>query len=149
SIRAHAVTVRPRTSVQEDMSDTGRDTLVDTAGTGGDASGTFNISTATAFVVAGCGVRGAKHGNRSFSSLCGSADVMESLGIKIDLPPGRIAECIDTVGIGFLFAPAMHGAMKHAQAARREIRTRTVFNLLGPLCNPARASAQVIGVYDG
>jgi len=148
SIRAHAAVVRPRLSVEEDLSGTERDALVDTAGTGGDASGTFNISTATALAVAGCGVRVAKHGNRSFSSRCGSADVVEGLGVNINLPPERIAECIDVVGIGFLFAPAMHGAMKHAHPARRELRTRTVFNLLGPLCNPAGASAQVVGVYD-
>ena len=148
SIRAHAAPVRPRAPVEEDLSDTGRDALVDTAGTGGDAKGTFNISTATALVVAGCGVRVAKHGNRSFSSRCGSADVVEALGVNINLPPERIAECIDRVGIGFLFAPAMHGAMKHAHPARRELRTRTVFNLLGPLCNPAGASAQVVGVYE-
>lgn len=148
SIRAQAAEVRPHAPVEEDLSGTERDALVDTAGTGGDASGTFNISTATALVVAGCGVRVAKHGNRSFSSRCGSADVVEALGVNINLPPRRIAECIDVVGIGFLFAPAMHGAMKHAQPARRELRTRTVFNLLGPLCNPAGASAQVIGVYE-
>ena len=149
SIRAHAAVVRPRRPVEEDISDTGRDALVDTAGTGGDSSGTFNISTATALVVAGCGVRVAKHGNRSISTRCGSADVLEALGVKISLPPEHIAECIDTVGIGFLFAPALHGAMKHAQAARRELKDiRTVFNMLGPLCNPAGASAQVIGVYD-
>ena len=148
SIRAHAAVVRPHLTVEEDLSGTERDALVDTAGTGGDASGTFNISTATALVVAGCGVRVAKHGNRSFSSRCGSADVVEALGVNINLPPERIAECIDVVGIGFLFAPAMHGAMKHAHPARRELRTRTVFNLLGPLCNPAGASAQVVGVYD-
>src|ERR1019366_7004456 len=101
SIRAHAAAVRPRAPVEEDLSDTGRDALVDTAGTGGDARGTFNISTATALVVAGCGVRVAKHGNRSFSSRCGSADVIEALGVNINLPPERIAECIDRGGIGF------------------------------------------------
>jgi len=148
AIRAKAARVRPRASVEGDLSGTERDALVDTAGTGGDASGTFNISTATALVVAGCGVRVAKHGNRSNSTRCGSADVVEGLGVNINLPPERIAECIDEVGIGFMFAPAMHGAMKYAAPARRELRTRTVFNLLGPLCNPAGASAQVVGVSE-
>ena len=131
-----------------DVSGTERDALVDTCGTGGDASGTFNISTATALVVAGAGVRVAKHGNRSVTSKCGSADVMEALGVNIDLPPTRLAGCLEEVGIAFLFAPAMHSAMKHVQSARRELRLRTVFNLLGPLTNPAHASAQVVGVYS-
>src|SRR6266436_4446606 len=131
-----------------DVSGTGRDALVDTCGTGGDASGTFNISTATAFVVAGVGVRVAKHGNRSLSSRCGSADVMEALGVKISLPTAVLATCLEEVGMVFLFAPAMHSAMKYVQPARRELRLRTVFNLLGPLTNPARASAQVVWVYS-
>jgi len=126
----------------------GRETLVDTCGTGGDARGTFNISTATAFVVAGAGVRVAKHGNRGLSSKCGSADVMEALGVKISLPTAVLATCLEEVGIVFLFAPAMHCAMKYVQPARRELRLRTIFNLLGPLTNPARASAQVVGVYS-
>jgi anthranilate phosphoribosyltransferase len=130
------------------VSGTGRDALVDTCGTGGDAHGTFNISTASAFVVAGAGVRVAKHGNRSLSSKCGSADVMEALGVKISLPGAALAACLDKVGIVFLFAPAMHSAMKYVQPARRELRLRTIFNLLGPLTNPARASAQVVGVYS-
>src|SRR5579859_3549277 len=129
------------------VSGTGREALVDTCGTGGDVSGTFNISTATALTVAGAGVRVAKHGNRSVTSQCGSADVLEALGVKVTLPPERIAECLREVGIVFLFAQAMHPAMKFAQPARRELKLRTVFNLLGPLTNPAGASAQVVGVY--
>jgi anthranilate phosphoribosyltransferase len=129
-------------------STTGRDALVDTCGTGGDASGTFNISTASALVAAGAGVRVAKHGNRSVTSKCGSADVMESLGVKIDLSPARLAACLEEVGIAFLYAPALHSAMKYAQPVRQELRLRTVFNLLGPLTNPAHASAQVVGVYS-
>jgi len=135
-----------------DVSGTGRDALtdalIDTSGTGGDASGTFNISTATAFVTAGAGVRVAKHGNRSISSKCGSADVMEALGVKIQLPPERAAQCLREVGICFLFAPDLHVAMKQVQKVRRELRLRTMFNLLGPLTNPARASGQVVGVYS-
>ena len=131
-----------------DVSGTGREALVDTCGTGGDASGTFNISTATALTVAGAGVRVAKHGNRGVSSKCGSADVMEALGVNISLPPARVAACMDEVGIAFLFAPLMHSATKYVQPARRELRLRTVFNLLGPLTNPARTSAQVVGVYS-
>jgi len=122
--------------------------LVDTCGTGGDARGTFNISTTTAFVVAGAGVHVAKHGNRSISSQCGSADVLEALGVNIHLPPERVGAAIEQVGIGFLFAPALHTAMKHAMKARSELRLRTAFNLLGPLTNPAGASAQVLGVYE-
>jgi anthranilate phosphoribosyltransferase len=130
-----------------DVSDTERDALVDTCGTGGDVSGTFNISTATALAVAGAGVRVAKHGNRSVTSKCGSADVMEALGVRLTLSPAHIADCLEQVGIAFLFAPALHTAMKHVQPARRELGLRTVFNLLGPLTNPANASAQVVGVY--
>jgi anthranilate phosphoribosyltransferase len=121
--------------------------LIDTCGTGGDVSGSFNISTAAAFVVAACGLRVAKHGNRSVSSHCGSADVMEALGVKIELPPERIALCIDEVGIGFLHAPLLHEAMKHVAPVRRQLGVRTIFNLLGPMTNPAGANAQVIGVY--
>jgi anthranilate phosphoribosyltransferase len=121
--------------------------LVDTSGTGGDASGTFNISTATALVTAGTGVRVAKHGNRSISSKCGSADVVEALGINIQLSPERSAQCLREIGICFLYAPNLHPAMKQVQGVRRELRMRTMFNLLGPLTNPARASGQVVGVY--
>src|ERR1700681_4293469 len=131
-----------------DASGTGRDALVDTCGTGGDASSTFNISTATAFVVAGAGVRVAKHGNRSVTSKCGSADVMDALGVNIQLSATQVAACLQQVGIAFLFAPAMHSAMKHVQTARRELHLRTVFNLLGPLTNPAHATCQVVGVYS-
>src|SRR5216683_3239703 len=113
-----------------------------------DVSGTFNISTATALVVAGAGGRVAKHGNRSVTSKCGSADVMEALGVNINLPTAQIAVCLEQVGIAFLFAPAMHSAMKYVQTARRELHLRTVFNLLGPLTNPARATCQVVGVYS-
>lgn len=122
--------------------------LVDTCGTGGDHSGTFNISTTAAFAVAGAGVAVAKHGNRSATSLCGSADVLEALGINIDLSPDRVARCIDEIGIGFLFARALHGAMKHVAPVRMELRARTVFNILGPLANPAGADGQVMGVFD-
>jgi anthranilate phosphoribosyltransferase len=135
------------------VSGTGRDalaeeSLVDTSGTGGDASGTFNISTATALVTAGAGVRVAKHGNRSISSKCGSADVVEALGVNIQLPPERAVECLRKVGICFLYAPNLHPAMKQVQGVRRELKMRTMFNLLGPLTNPARASGQVVGVYS-
>ncbi len=119
--------------------------LLDTCGTGGDAAGTFNISTIAAFVVAGAGVRVAKHGNRSISSQCGSADLLESLGIQMVASPERCAEAIREIGIGFLFAPAMHSAMKHAQPVRVDLKLRTVFNLLGPLTNPAGANAQIAG----
>jgi anthranilate phosphoribosyltransferase len=148
AIRAAAVPLKLHGDSVLDASGTGRDALVDTCGTGGDASGTFNISTATAFVVAGAGVRVAKHGNRSVTSKCGSADVMEALGVNINLPAAQVAACLEQAGIAFLFAPAMHSAMKHVQTARRELHLRTVFNLLGPLTNPARATCQVVGVYS-
>jgi anthranilate phosphoribosyltransferase len=148
AIRAAAIPLELHANSILDASGTERDALVDTCGTGGDTSGTFNISTATAFVVAGAGVRVAKHGNRSVTSKCGSADVMESLGVNIQLPTAKIADCLERIGIAFLFAPAMHSAMKHVQTARRELRLRTVFNLLGPLTNPARATCQVVGVYS-
>jgi anthranilate phosphoribosyltransferase len=148
AIRAAATPLSLRPDHTVDVSGTERDALVDTCGTGGDASGTFNISTATALVAAGAGVRVAKHGNRSVTSKCGSADVMEALGVNIDLPPARLSACLEEVGIAFLFAPAMHSAMQYVQSARRQLRLRTVFNLLGPLTNPAHASAQVVGVYS-
>lgn len=122
--------------------------LIDTCGTGGDRAGTFNISTTTAFVAAGAGVHVAKHGNRSVSSKSGSADVLAALGVNLDLTPEQVAACIDAVGIGFLFAPKLHPAMKYAIGPRRELGVRTVFNILGPLTNPAGAEAQLLGVYD-
>jgi anthranilate phosphoribosyltransferase len=124
-----------------------RETILDTCGTGGSGTRSFNISTTVAFVVAACGVKVAKHGNRSVSSTCGSADVLEALGVNLTVTPEKVEECIHTAGIGFLFAPALHGAMKHAIGPRREIGIRTIFNLLGPLTNPARADRQVLGVY--
>ncbi len=123
--------------------------LIDTCGTGGDASGTFNISTTVAFVACGAGLSVAKHGNRSISSQCGSADVLAALGVNVEASPEKVGECIDEVGIGFLFAIALHGAMKHAIGPRRELATRTVFNILGPLTNPAGAKRQLLGVFDG
>jgi anthranilate phosphoribosyltransferase len=136
TLRAYATPVRPRAAV-----------LVDTCGTGGDRRGTFNVSTAAALIAAGAGVTIAKHGNRAMSGTVGGADVLEALGVKLDLPPERVAACIDTVGIGFLFAPSFHPAMRHAAAPRRELGVRTLFNLLGPLSNPAGARRQVVGVF--
>jgi anthranilate phosphoribosyltransferase len=148
AMREKVSPVKVRGQVDASISGTDREALVDTCGTGGDASNTFNISTATAFVVAGAGIPVAKHGNRSVSSLCGSADVVEALGVSLELPPEQVGHCIDEVGIGFLYAPLLHKAMKYVMTARREIRIRTVFNILGPLTNPAGASAQVMGVYQ-
>jgi anthranilate phosphoribosyltransferase len=136
AMREHVLRVQPR-----------RDDLVDTAGTGGDGANTFNISTAAALVAAAAGAGVAKHGNRAASSATGAADVLEALGFELALPPPRIEESIDELGFGFLFAQAHHPAMKHAAAVRRELATRTVFNVLGPLTNPAGARAQVVGVY--
>ena len=137
AMRRSAIPVRPR-----------RRDMVDTCGTGGDKTGTFNISTTAAFVVAGVGLGVAKHGNRSVSSHCGSADLLEALGVNLELTPEQVANCIDEVGIGFLFAPRFHPAMKHAIGPRREMGVRTIFNILGPLTNPAEATRQIMGVYD-
>ncbi|HET7101878.1 MAG TPA: anthranilate phosphoribosyltransferase [Terriglobia bacterium] len=123
--------------------------LLDTCGTGGDRRGTANVSTATALVVAGCGVPVAKHGNRSISSRCGSADVLEALGVAVDLPLQHIPACLDEVGMVFLFAPHLHLAMKHVMGARRSIQSKTIFNLLGPVTNPLEARHQLTGIYDG
>ena len=123
------------------------ESILDTCGTGGSGTNTFNISTTVAFVVSACGVKVAKHGNRSVSSCCGSADVLEALGVNLDVTPETVEKCIAEIGIGFLFAPALHGAMKHAIGPRREIGIRTIFNILGPLTNPAGAGCQVLGVY--
>ena len=127
----------------------GSKTVIDTCGTGGDQKGTFNISTTAAFVVAGAGINVAKHGNRSVSSQSGSADVLGALGVKVDAPKEKVEECIAKIGIGFLFAPLLHEAMKYAVQPRRDIGIRTVFNLLGPLTNPAMATHQLIGLYSG
>jgi anthranilate phosphoribosyltransferase len=137
AMRAHVLPVRPR-----------REDLVDTAGTGGDGARTINISTAAALVAAAAGAAVAKHGNRAVSSACGSADVLEALGFTLEQEPARIEQSIDDLGFGFLFAPAHHPAMRHAAAVRKELATRTVFNVLGPLTNPAGARAQVVGVYS-
>src|SRR5436853_6314977 len=148
AIRAAAPAFSSPENSTLDVSGTERDALVDTCGTGGDASGTFNISTATALTIAGAGVRVAKHGNRSATSQCGSADVMEALGVKITLSQDKLIPCLHEVGIAFMFAPALHSAMKYVQPARRELKLQSVFNLLGPLTNPAHASAQAVGVYS-
>lgn len=136
------------TKISTDVAVSEGEVLMDTCGTGGDSSGTFNVSTTTAFVAAGAGVPVAKHGNRSVSSLCGSADVLEALGVNLELAPEQVGACVKEVGIGFLFAPMLHGAMKYAIGPRREIGIRTIFNVLGPLTNPAGANVQLLGVYS-
>jgi anthranilate phosphoribosyltransferase len=148
AIRAAAPSISLPENSTLDLSGTERDALVDTCGTGGDASGTFNISTASALTIAGAGVRVAKHGNRGATSKCGSADVMEALGVNITLPPPQLAKCLREVGIAFMFAPALHTATRFVHPVRKQIGLRSVFNLLGPLTNPAHASAQVVGVYS-
>jgi len=125
------------------------DDAIDMCGTGGDASGTFNISTAASFVVAGAGVPVAKHGNRSMTSKSGSADVLIALGVDITMPPEKVSKCIQDIGIGFMFAPSLHPAMKYAMGARKALGTRTVFNILGPLCNPAGVERQLMGIFEG
>ena len=148
-MRAHATPIEVNTTLDLDRDDINldRETILDTCGTGGSGTRSFNISTTVALVVAACGVKVAKHGNRSVSSACGSADVLEHLGVNLDIAPALVAQCIEQIGVGFLFAPALHGAMKHAIGPRREIGIRTIFNILGPLTNPARANRQVLGVY--
>jgi anthranilate phosphoribosyltransferase len=149
-MREHATRIRAGKNlldIDRDDINIDRETILDVVGTGGDGTNTFNVSTTVAFVVSACGVKVAKHGNRSVSSLCGSADVLEKLGVNLDITPETVEQCIDRIGIGFLFAPALHGAMRYAIGPRREIGIRTIFNILGPLTNPAGADCQVMGVY--
>lgn len=136
-MRQHAVSIRVAEKI-----------VLDTCGTGGDKKGTFNISTASAFVASACGICVAKHGNRSVSSSCGSADILEALGVNINLEKEKIEKCLEEIGIAFLFAPNLHPAMKYAMPARKQLSKRTIFNILGPLSNPARAKHQLVGVYD-
>jgi anthranilate phosphoribosyltransferase len=149
-MRDHATPIRVGKALDIDREEINldRETILDTCGTGGSGTKSFNISTTVAFVVSACGVKVAKHGNRSISSACGSADVLEALGVNLNVTPEQVESCINEVGVGFLFAPALHGAMKHAIGPRREIGIRTIFNILGPLTNPAGADRQVLGVYD-
>ena len=149
-MRDHATPIRVGKALDIDREEINldRETILDTCGTGGSGTKSFNISTTVAFVVSACGVKVAKHGNRSISSACGSADVLEALGVNLNVTPQQVESCIKEVGVGFLFAPALHGAMKHAIGPRREIGIRSIFNILGPLTNPAGADRQVLGVYD-
>jgi anthranilate phosphoribosyltransferase len=149
-MRDHATPIRVGKALDIDREEINldRETILDTCGTGGSGTKSFNISTTVAFVVSACGVKVAKHGNRSISSACGSADVLEALGVNLNLTPEQVESCINVVGVGFLFAPALHGAMKHTIGPRREIGIRTIFNILGPLTNPAGADRQILGVYD-
>ncbi len=151
-MREHATPIPvpgPGVSVDRDEINVEYETILDTCGTGGDATHTFNISTTTAFVVAGAGVTVAKHGNRAVSSRCGSADVLEALGVNLDVTPDQVAGFLAEIGIGFLYAPLLHSAMRHVAPVRREMGIRTIFNVLGPLTNPAGAHRQVLGVYRG
>lgn len=152
-MREHATPIRvrgrpaPVVSIDRDEINVEHETIVDTCGTGGSGTNTFNISTTTAFVLAGAGLRVAKHGNRAVSGRCGSADVLEALGVNLEVTPEKVQECIEEIGIGFLYAPLLHSAMRHVAPVRREMGIRTIFNILGPLTNPAGASHQVLGVY--
>lgn len=145
--RATPIRVGKALDIDREEINLDRETILDTCGTGGSGTKSFNISTTVALVVSACGIKVAKHGNRSISSACGSADVLEALGVNLNVTPQQVESCINEIGIGFLFAPAMHGAMKHAIGPRREIGIRTIFNILGPLTNPAGADRQVLGVY--
>ncbi|MGQ9629142.1 MAG: anthranilate phosphoribosyltransferase [bacterium] len=152
AMRDHAIRINARANrvvdIDREEINIDEETIVDTCGTGGDGTNTFNISTATAFVVAGAGLTVAKHGNRAVSSSTGSADVLEALGVNLDVTPEKVEECISKIGIGFLYAPLLHSAMKYAIGPRRQIGIRTIFNILGPLTNPARANVQILGVYS-
>ncbi len=145
--RATPIQVGGVVDIDRDDINVDRETIIDTCGTGGSGTKSFNISTTVAIAVAACGGKVAKHGNRSITSACGSADVLEKLGVNLDVSPERVGRCVDEIGVGFLFAPALHGAMKHAIGPRREIGIRTIFNILGPLTNPAGADRQVLGVF--
>jgi anthranilate phosphoribosyltransferase len=149
-MREFATRIKVKSAIDIDTEDINIDqeTIFDNCGTGGDSTNTFNVSTAAALIIAGAGLTVAKHGNRSVSSSCGSADVLEELGVNLDISPEKVEECISKIGIGFLFAPALHGAMKYAIGPRKQIGIRTIFNILGPLTNPAGANSQVLGVYS-